>query len=198
MRCAATDRSSVPTRRGFRLPASPKGAAAIFAGTGSGPTSSIHPDTCRCSRSSRPSHTDPAVVATVREFADRRLGKNVVVAKDTPGFIANHVAMHGLVRIFEALAAGRYTVEEIDAMTGAAIGRPKSATFRTCRHRRPRHSRARRKRPGRAAPAGPGLAVRISAVRAGNARTRMDRRKSRARFLRAQEDRLWRVRYLGP
>ena len=76
-------------------------------------------------------YTDPAVVAIVREFADRRLGKNVVVAKDTPGFIANHVAMHGLIRVFEALAAGMYTVEEIDAMTGAAIGRPKSATFRT-------------------------------------------------------------------
>lgn len=75
--------------------------------------------------------TDPVVVATLRDFADRRLGKNVVIAKDTPGFIANHVAMHGLVRIFEALAAGTYTVEEIDAMTGAAIGRPKSATFRT-------------------------------------------------------------------
>ena len=75
--------------------------------------------------------TDPAVVAGVREFADRRLGKHVVIARDTPGFIANHVAMHGLVRIFEALAAGTYTVEEIDAMTGAAIGRPKSATFRT-------------------------------------------------------------------
>ena len=67
----------------------------------------------------------------MRDFADRRLGKNVVIAKDTPGFIANHVAMHGLVRIFEALAAGAYTVEEIDAITGAAIGRPKSATFRT-------------------------------------------------------------------
>jgi 3-hydroxyacyl-CoA dehydrogenase len=75
--------------------------------------------------------TDPGVVVAIREFADRRLGKNVVVAKDTPGFIANHVAMHGLVRIFEALAAGAYTVEEIDAITGAAIGRPKSATFRT-------------------------------------------------------------------
>jgi 3-hydroxyacyl-CoA dehydrogenase len=75
--------------------------------------------------------TDPAVVGAVRDFSDRRLGKNVVIAKDTPGFIANHVAMHGLVRIFEALAAGTYTVEEIDAMTGAAIGRPKSATFRT-------------------------------------------------------------------
>src|SRR5687767_9640089 len=44
--------------------------------------------------------TDPAVVAVMREFADRRLGKNIVIAKDTPGFIANHVAMHGLVRIF--------------------------------------------------------------------------------------------------
>ena len=76
-------------------------------------------------------NTDPTVVAAVRDFADRRLGKHVVIAKDTPGFIANHVAMHGLVRIFEALAAGTYTVEEIDAMTGAAIGRPKSATFRT-------------------------------------------------------------------
>jgi 3-hydroxyacyl-CoA dehydrogenase len=75
--------------------------------------------------------TDPAIVGSIRDFADRRLGKNVVIAKDTPGFIANHVAMHGLVRIFEALDAGAYTVEEIDAMTGAAIGRPKSATFRT-------------------------------------------------------------------
>ncbi len=75
--------------------------------------------------------TDPAVTAAVREFADRRLGKNIVLAKDTPGFIANHVALHGLVRIFEVLASGEYTVEEIDAMTGAAIGRPKSATFRT-------------------------------------------------------------------
>ena len=75
--------------------------------------------------------TDPAVLAEVREFADRRLGKNVVIARDTPGFIANHVAMFGLVRIFDALASGEFTVEEIDAMTGPAIGRPKSATFRT-------------------------------------------------------------------
>jgi len=71
------------------------------------------------------------VVAAVSEFADRRLGKNIVIAKDTPGFIANHVAMQGLIRIFEALAGGHYTVDEIDAMTGPAIGRPKSATFRT-------------------------------------------------------------------
>ena len=77
------------------------------------------------------SDTDPAVVAAIGDLLNRRLGKNTVVAKDTPGFIANHIAMHGLVRIFEALASGRYTVEEIDAITGPAIGRPKSATFRT-------------------------------------------------------------------
>ena len=75
--------------------------------------------------------TDAAAIDAMREFADRRLGKNVVLAKDTPGFIANHVAMFGLLRIFEALAEGTYTVEEIDTITGAAIGRPKSATFRT-------------------------------------------------------------------
>jgi 3-hydroxyacyl-CoA dehydrogenase len=75
--------------------------------------------------------TNPDVLAGVREFADRRLGKNVVLAKDTPGFIANHIAMYGLIRIFETLAGGEYTVEEIDQITGAAIGRPKSATFRT-------------------------------------------------------------------
>jgi 3-hydroxyacyl-CoA dehydrogenase len=75
--------------------------------------------------------TLPTVVEAVRYFADLRLGKNAVIAKDTPGFIANHIAMHGLVRIFDVLASGAYTVEEIDAMTGSAIGRPKSATFRT-------------------------------------------------------------------
>jgi 3-hydroxyacyl-CoA dehydrogenase len=75
--------------------------------------------------------TDPAVLSAVADFADHRLGKNVVIAKDTPGFIANHIAMHGLVRVFEALATGQFTVEEIDAMTGPAIDRPKSATLRT-------------------------------------------------------------------
>jgi 3-hydroxyacyl-CoA dehydrogenase len=75
--------------------------------------------------------TDAAIVSLVQDFIERRLGKSVVTAKDTPGFIANHVAMHGLIRVFEALASGAYTVEEIDAITGAAMGRPKSATFRT-------------------------------------------------------------------
>jgi len=75
--------------------------------------------------------TDPAVVDLVSTFADRRLGKGVVVAKDTPNFIANHIGLYGVMRIFDALAAGRHSIEEIDAMTGPALGRPKSATFRT-------------------------------------------------------------------
>ena len=75
--------------------------------------------------------TDPAVVDAVMTFADRRLGKGVVVAKDTPNFIANHIGLFGVMQIFRALASGDYTIEEIDAITGPAIGRPKSATFRT-------------------------------------------------------------------
>ena len=75
--------------------------------------------------------TDPAVVQAVSWFADHRLGKGVVIARDTPNFIANHIALYGVLRMIEVLAEGRLTVEEIDAITGPAMGRPKSATFRT-------------------------------------------------------------------
>ena len=75
--------------------------------------------------------TDPALVEFVTAFADRRLGKGVVLAKDTPNFIANHIGLFGVMQIFRAMAGGDYTIEEIDAITGPAIGRPKSATFRT-------------------------------------------------------------------
>lgn len=75
--------------------------------------------------------TDPAVVDTVRAFADRHLGKGVVIAKDTPNFIGNHLALFGVMRMLEKVASGEFTIEEVDAITGPAIGRPKSATFRT-------------------------------------------------------------------
>jgi 3-hydroxyacyl-CoA dehydrogenase len=75
--------------------------------------------------------TDPEVVRRVGEFADHRLGKGVVIAKDTPGFIANRLALFGVLRMLEVLERGEFRVEEIDAITGPAIGRPKSATFRT-------------------------------------------------------------------
>ena len=71
------------------------------------------------------------VVETISHFADHRLGKGVVMAKDSPNFIGNHIGLYGFMRILARVAAGEYTIEEVDAMTGPALGRPKSATFRT-------------------------------------------------------------------
>jgi len=75
--------------------------------------------------------TDPVVLAGVKAFADLHLGKGVVVAKDSPNFIGNHLALYDVVRALALVAEGRYSIEEIDAITGPPIGRPKSATFRT-------------------------------------------------------------------
>jgi 3-hydroxyacyl-CoA dehydrogenase len=75
--------------------------------------------------------TDPAVVERVRAFLDVRLGKGVVTARDTPSFIANHLGVFGMMQAVDAVASGRFTIEEVDAITGAPLGRPKSATFRT-------------------------------------------------------------------
>jgi 3-hydroxyacyl-CoA dehydrogenase len=75
--------------------------------------------------------TDRTVLDAIATFADHHLGKGVVVAKDTPNFIGNHIALYGVVRTLEAVASGRYTIEEVDAITGPALGRPGSATFRT-------------------------------------------------------------------
>ncbi len=75
--------------------------------------------------------TDPAITERVSHFVDHRLGKGVVTAKDTPNFIGNHLALYGAMLTLQALETGRYTIEEIDAITGPALGRPKSATFRT-------------------------------------------------------------------
>ncbi len=75
--------------------------------------------------------TDPAVVNAVAAFGDRVLGKGVVLAKDTPNFIGNHLALHGVAAMLRAVEAGRYTIDEVDAITGSAMGRPGSATFRT-------------------------------------------------------------------
>jgi 3-hydroxyacyl-CoA dehydrogenase len=75
--------------------------------------------------------TDLAVVAAMVKFGDHVLGKGVVIAKDTPNFIANHIGLYGVARTLDALGSGTYTIEEIDAITGPALGRPGSATFRT-------------------------------------------------------------------
>jgi 3-hydroxyacyl-CoA dehydrogenase len=67
----------------------------------------------------------------VSRFADIILGKGVVIAQDTPNFIANHIALFGMIQVLHTLESGEYTIEEIDAITGPVLGRPKSATFRT-------------------------------------------------------------------
>ncbi len=75
--------------------------------------------------------TDPGVVEAVTHFADHRLGKGVVIAKDSPNFIGNRIGLYGIAQILPKIASGEFTIEEVDAMTGPALGRPRSATLRT-------------------------------------------------------------------
>ena len=75
--------------------------------------------------------TSPDVVAAVADFCDRRLGKGIVFAKDTPNFIANRIATFSSLNAVRVMMEGGYTIEEVDAMTGPIVGRPKSASFRT-------------------------------------------------------------------
>ena len=75
--------------------------------------------------------TDAAVVDGMAAFGEKRLGKGVVVAKDTPNFVANRIGTYGMLVTLREMERGGYSVEEVDAATGPAMGRPKSATFRT-------------------------------------------------------------------
>lgn len=75
--------------------------------------------------------TRTEVMETLSEFCDLRLGKGVVVAKDTPNFIANRIGTFSMLNVLRQMQALDLTIEEIDACTGPAIGQPKSATFRT-------------------------------------------------------------------
>jgi len=75
--------------------------------------------------------TSKEVVDSLSEFCDRRLGKGVVVAKDTPNFIANRIGTFSMLNALRLMGTLGMTVEEVDACTGPAVGWPKSATFRT-------------------------------------------------------------------
>jgi 3-hydroxyacyl-CoA dehydrogenase len=75
--------------------------------------------------------TSNVVVETLEDFCDRRLGKGVVVAKDTPNFIANRIGTFSMLNALRLMNELDMTVEEVDACTGPAVGWPKSATFRT-------------------------------------------------------------------
>jgi 3-hydroxyacyl-CoA dehydrogenase len=74
--------------------------------------------------------TDAMVLARMMWFAREYLGKGVVLAKDTPNFIANRIGLFATLLGMQALDKG-YSIEEIDILTGPLVGRPKSATFRT-------------------------------------------------------------------
>jgi 3-hydroxyacyl-CoA dehydrogenase len=75
--------------------------------------------------------TDPAAMTAVARFCDTRLGKGVVRANDTPNFIANRIGTFNVLNVMRLMQEMDFTIEEVDALTGTAIGLPKSATFRT-------------------------------------------------------------------
>src|SRR6202011_4204438 len=75
--------------------------------------------------------TLPEVIESLSDFCDRRLGKGVVIAKDTPNFIANRIGTFSMLNALRWMGVLGMTIEEVDACTGPLIGQPKSATFRT-------------------------------------------------------------------
>src|SRR5580693_1108767 len=74
---------------------------------------------------------DPALIEAVSHFCDTQLGKGVVLAKDTPNFIGNRIGTFSVLNVIRLMQEMDLTIEEIDALTGQAVGWPKSATFRT-------------------------------------------------------------------
>ena len=76
--------------------------------------------------------TDPEVVDFLMNYGSTFLGKKTVLCKDTPAFIANRVGVYGIMALFHTVEEMGLTVEEVDKLTGPVLGRPKSATFRTC------------------------------------------------------------------
>ena len=76
--------------------------------------------------------TDKELVDFMMGFGDKHLGKTTVLCKDTPAFIANRIGVFGILYLFHLVRKLDLTVEEVDKLTGPVLGRPKSATFRTC------------------------------------------------------------------
>ena len=74
---------------------------------------------------------DRALIDTVSQFCDVRLGKGVVLAKDTPNFIGNRIGTFSVLNVVRIMQEMDLSVEDVDALTGQAVGWPKSATFRT-------------------------------------------------------------------
>ena len=76
--------------------------------------------------------TDTEVTEFLMNYGDKFLGKDMVLCKDTPAFIANRIGVANIMSLFHLVNELDLTVEEVDSLSGPIIGRPKSATFRTC------------------------------------------------------------------
>jgi len=74
--------------------------------------------------------TRPEVKEFITDFAERRLGKGIVICKDTPNFIANRFGSISGATALGYVLENRYTIEEADAILGPLIGRPKTGLFR--------------------------------------------------------------------
>jgi 3-hydroxyacyl-CoA dehydrogenase len=77
-------------------------------------------------------HTKPEIIDFLMDYGMRYLGKKTVLCKDTPAFIANRVGVYSIMSLFHAVKELGFTVDEVDKLSGPIMGRPKSATFRTC------------------------------------------------------------------
>jgi 3-hydroxyacyl-CoA dehydrogenase len=74
--------------------------------------------------------TNQEVIDFLMHYGDLFLGKQTVLCKDTPAFIANRVGVYAMAKIFQLTTELGMSIEEVDAVTGPAIGRPKTGTFR--------------------------------------------------------------------
>src|SRR5579863_3116045 len=74
---------------------------------------------------------DRAAIDAISHFCDVKLGKGVVIAKDTPNFIGNRIGTFSVLNVIRLMQEMDLSIEEVDALTGQAVGWPKSATFRT-------------------------------------------------------------------
>jgi 3-hydroxyacyl-CoA dehydrogenase len=75
--------------------------------------------------------TDPAILAFMADFGERIMGKGIVWAKDTPNFVGNRIGVQGMVKTMQLMVAEGLTVTQVDALFGPAMGRPKTAMFKT-------------------------------------------------------------------
>jgi 3-hydroxyacyl-CoA dehydrogenase len=77
-------------------------------------------------------NTKQEIIDFLMDYGMRFLGKKTVLCKDTPAFIANRVGVYSIMSLFHAVKELGFTVDEVDKLSGPILGRPKSATFRTC------------------------------------------------------------------